>query len=168
MWNRKPTPAASIALGGVLSALAVVIMGLGGMLSVATYVCPVAAMLLLKVVLMVCGEKMAWAFYGAVSILSLLICPDKEAAAVFLFLGFYPILKPRLDQSRFPWLMKAVFFNGDILLLYWLLLHLMGMNALQQEFAEMGTALILTLLLLGNLVFFMLDFILGRRVQKRK
>ena len=99
MWNRKSTPASNMALGGVLAAVCVVMMGLGGMIPIATYVCPVAVMLVEQIVLKICGRKIAWAWYGAVAILSLLICPDKEAAFVFLFLGFYPILKIRFDKK---------------------------------------------------------------------
>ena len=167
MWNRRRTPASSIALGGVLAALAVVIMSLGGMIPVATYVCPVIVMLILQAVLFFCGQKIGWAWYGAVAILSSLKCPDKEAAAVFVFLGYYPIVKPWMDRKKYPWLCKALFFNADILILYWLLLHLLGFAALQNEFKEMGILLILSLLFLGNITFFMLDFILGRRFKRR-
>ena len=168
MWNRKRTPASNMALGGVLAALAVVIMALGGMIPVATYVIPVMVMLILQVVLFFCGKRVAWAWYGAVAILSCLMCSDREAAFVFLFLGYYPIVKPWMDRQKFPWAMKALFFNSVILILYWLLMHLLGMAALKQEFQEMGTFLIVSLLFLGNVTFFMLDFILGRRLKRRK
>lgn len=83
-----------MALGGVLAALAVVIMGMGTLIPVATYVCPMLCALLLQVVLKTCGVRVAWAWYGAVAILSLLLAPDKEAAAVFLFLGYTPSSSP--------------------------------------------------------------------------
>ena len=168
MWNRKRTPASSMALGGVLAALAVVIMSLGGMIPVATYVCPVMVMLLLQAVLHFCGRKVAWAWYGAVSLLSCLMCPDKEAAFVLVFLGFYPIIKPWMDSKKCAWFLKALFFNTVILILYWMLMHLIGMADLQQEFQEMGRALTVSLLILGNVTFFMLDFILGRRLVRRR
>ena len=79
--------AKNIAMGGVFAALAVVIMCLGTVIPVATFVCPMACMILLTVVYRLTGARIAWAWYGAVSILSLLLGPDKEAAAVFLFLG---------------------------------------------------------------------------------
>ena len=168
MWNRKSTPASSVALGGVLAALALVIMGLGGMIPVATYVLPVIAMLLLKVVLKICGRRVAWAWYGAVAILSVLICPDPEAAFVFVFIGYYPILKPWMDSKRGGIIYKILLFNGTMLVLYWSLMHIMGMTALQQEFSEMGNVMVILLLILGNLTFFMLDFVLGKGFRRRR
>lgn len=164
----KRTPAVVMALGGVLAALAVVIMNLGGMIPVATYVIPVLCMLLLQVVLAKCGIRIAWAWYGAVSILGLLMCPDKEAAAVFLALGYYPILKPGLDRTKGKWLWKILLFNGVTLVLYWLMMNLLGMAELAAEFAEMGKWLTLLTLLLGNLTFFMVDRMLTKLQIKMK
>ena len=166
--NDRRTPAGAMALGGVLAALAVVVMCLGGMIPVATYVCPVVCILMLRIVLRLCGVRVAWAWYGAVSLLGLLMGPDKEAAAVFLFLGYYPILKPRMDRAKLPWLWKGLLFNGAILALYWVLMHLMGMEALVEEFSEMGTVMCLVLLALGNVVFFMLDRLLSLNFRRKK
>ena len=74
-----------IALGGILAALAVIVMAMGTMFPAATYVCPVLCIMVQELVRRQCGRKIAWAWYGAVSILGLLLSPDKEAAAVFLF-----------------------------------------------------------------------------------
>ena len=98
----------------------------------------------------------------------MLLCPDKEAAFVFLFLGYYPIVKPRLDRTRLPLLWKLLLFNISIGVLYWLLLHVMGMSALQEEFAEMGTVMAVVLLLLGNITFFMLDYVLKMKLRRKK
>ena len=46
--------------------------------------------------------------------------------------------------------------------MYWLLLRLLGMDRIAAEFEEMGKFLTVVMLLLGNLVFFMLDFALTR------
>ena len=151
-----------------MAALAVVIMCMGGMIPVATYVCPMLCMLLLQVVLGSCGARTAWAWYGAVALLSLLLAPDKEAAAVFAFLGYYPILRPELEKTRLKWLWKGLLFNAAILLMYWLLMHLLGMDALTEEFGEMGTVMLAALLLMGNLTFFLLDRILARFHQKSR
>ncbi len=155
-----------MALGGVLAALAVVIMAMGTLIPVATYVCPVLCSLLLKIVLSLCGQRTACAWYGAVAILSLLLAPDKEAAAVFLFLGYYPIVKPSLDRKNLPWLWKGLLFNAAVLLLYWLLMHLFGMEQILEEFTDLGAAMTAALLILGNAVFFLQDRLLGRMAKK--
>ena len=150
-----------------MAALALVIMNLVGLIPVATYVCPALCMIILSVVLKLCGRRIAWAWYGAVAILSLLLAPDREAAAIFLVLGYYPILKPALDQLRFGKFLKILLFNSVILLMYWLLIRLFGMEQLAKEYLEMGILMTLVTLILGNMVFFMLDRILSRVAAKK-
>lgn len=162
------TQARKTALGGMLAALAVVLMTMGGMIPVATYVVPMICMLILKLVASLCGIRIAWAWYGAVTLLGLLLCPDKEAAAVFAALGYYPIIKPWLDRTKLPWLWKGLLFNGSILLLYWILLNLFGIGELVREFEGMGTAMTAVLLVMGNLVFYLLDKVLGRSFGNRR
>ena len=158
----RNSPAKQIAFGGVFAALALVIMNLGSLIPVATYVCPMLCMLILALVTKMCGNRIGWTWYGAVAILSCLMAPDKEAAAVFVFLGFYPILKPRFDKMRYPIIPKLVFFNVLILTMYWLLLKLLGMDQIAAEFKEMGTLLTMAMLAMGNLVFYMTDVALSR------
>lgn len=161
----RPNPAADIALGGVLAALAVAIECMGTLIPVATFICPMLCMLLLAIVVRRSGNRIGWAWYGAVAILGALLAPDKEAAAVFIFLGYYPILKPKMDNLPLKWLWKALLFNAAILLMYWVLLHLFGMAELMAEFAEMGTVLTLVTLLIGNITFFLLDRLLAVRFR---
>ena len=159
-------PAYSVALGGLLAALAVVIMGLGTLIPIATYVCPMACVVLTQMMLRICGRRIAWAWYGAVAILSCLLAPDKEAAAVFAFLGFYPIVKPRLEKWKFPRLAKAVYFNAAILVMYWLLIYVLGLEALAEEYQQTGRLMLAAQLLLGNVIFFLLDRVLDRRFRR--
>lgn len=160
--------ASSVALGGVLAALAVVILSMGTLIPVATFVCPMLCILLLKVVLIRCGSRIGWAWYGAVAILGALLAPDKEAAAVFVFLGFYPIIKPKMEILPAKWLWKVLYFNAAILVMYWLLMHLFGMTQIVEEFAELGTVMTIVTLLLGNVTFFLLDLLLGKKLRRRK
>lgn len=164
----KETPAASMALGGILAALAVVIMSMGTLIPVATYTCPMLCCLILELVRKSSGTRVAWAWYGAVAILGLLMAPDKEAAAVFGALGYYPIIKPKLDRMKGKWLWKGLFFNVMVLLLYWMLMHLFGLEQIAAEFAEMGKVLTAVMLVLGNVIFFMLDLLLNRRLVRRR
>lgn len=164
MANRSK--AASISLGGVMAALAIVIMALGGMIPLATFVCPMLCMLLLRLIAKQCGNRIAWAWYGAVSILSCILSPDKEAAAVFVFLGYYPVVKPKMDTLPLQWLWKGLLFNGAILAMYGLLIYLLGMNELMTEFAELGKIMTAATLVLGNLTFFLLDKVLSKRFRR--
>ncbi len=167
MRSNKRTPASNMALGGILAALAVVIMSMGTLIPVATYVCPMLCAIILQMVMKTCGSRMAWAWYGAVAILGLLLAPDKEAAAVFLAIGYYPILKPRLDRAKGKWLWKGLLFNSVILMLYWALMHLFGMDQIRAEVAELGTILTALMLVLGNVTFFLLDRLLGMRLKRK-
>lgn len=156
------------AFGGVMAAVALVIMCLGGLIPVATFVCPLLCMLLLQLIFRQCGARIGWAWYGAVAILSVLLGPDKEASALFLFLGYYPLVKPLLERSPLPWLWKVLFFNVVILLMYRVLIGIFGMAALKEEFQQMGRLLLGITLLLGNVTFIFLDRILGKNFRRRR
>lgn len=156
-----------MALGGILAAVAVVIMSMGTLIPVATYVCPMLCALVLNLVLWICGSRIAWAWYGAVTLLSLLLAPDKEAAAVFACIGYYPILKPRLDPKPLAWLWKGILFNASVLVMYWLLMHLFGLDQVTAELEGLGLAMTALLLILGNVTFFLLDRLLGMVRKKR-
>lgn len=158
----KKTPAAQIAFGGVMAALALVIMNLVSLIPVATYVCPSLCMILLSVVLRLCGSRIGWAWYGTVAILSSLLAPDKEAVAIFVVLGYYPIIKPLFEKTKISVFLKYLFFNAAVLSVYWLLIHLMGLTEIAKEFSEMGILFTAVMLLMGNLIFAMLDKILSR------
>ena len=159
--------ASAIALGGVMAALAVVFLCLT-VIPVATFVSPALCMLLLRIVARQCGRRIGWAWYGAVAILGVLLAPDKEAAAVFVFLGYYPLLKPVFDRWKPSWLWKGLYFNAAIAVLYTLLLKVFGMDQLAQDYAELGIALTAVMMVLANITFFMLDRLLGMRFKRRK
>ena len=146
-----------IALGGMLAAIAVIIMCLGGFIPVATYICPMLCCMTQFVVLRFCGKRIAWTWYIAVSFLVLFLCPDKEAALVFLVLGYYPLIKPALDHNKFRILLKALFFNISVLLAYGILIYLLGMENIAAENMEFGLIGLAIILLMGNVTFFLLD-----------
>lgn len=144
-----------------------VVMSMGTLIPVATYVCPMLCAVLLQMVLKICGQRIAWAWYGAVAILSLLLAPDKEAAAVFAFLGYYPIVKPKLDRLKGKWLWKILLFNVSTLVMYWLLMHIFGLDQIASDFEEMGAVMTVIMLILGNVTFFLLDRLLGMGPKRK-
>lgn len=152
----------SVALGGIFAALAVLIMAWGTLIPLATFICPMLCILMMRVVLRQCGTRMAWAWYGAVSLLSLMLTSDREAAVLFCFLGYYPIIKPWIDGLKWSNVAKLIFFNGVILFMYWMLMNLLGLEAVIEEYRELGTVTTVITLILGNMTFYMLDLILSR------
>ena len=164
----RTSEARLIAFGGMMASIAVVIMCLGGLIPVATFTVPIICMLILAYVLKFCGRRIGWAWYGAVSILGLLLGPDKEAAAIFLFLGYYPILKPRLDRMKGGLVLKLALFNVVILAMYWVLIRILGMDQIASDYAELGKVMTVIMLILGNVTFWLLDLVLAKPLKKRK
>lgn len=154
--------ARQLAMGGVFAALAVILMLLGGLVPFATYVCPMLASVLLIPLLEELPRGLCWGWYAVVSLLSALFCPDREAAFIFVFLGWYPIAKPALD--RLPrlarLLLKLLIFNAAIAAAYGLLLFVLQLEVLLEEAREMGTLMLIALLVLGNFSFLLFDRLL--------
>ena len=161
------TDAKSIALGGVLAALAVVIMCMGTIIPLATFVCPMLCMVILCIVCRMAGNRIGWAWYICVALLSSLLAPDKEAAAVVVFLGYYPIIQPLFDKHKLAIIWKMLYFNASVLIMYAVLIYLLGMTALSDDFAETGVIMTVFTLLLANICMFLVDRLLTMVRRKR-
>jgi len=163
MKNKTQTTR-QLALGGVLAALAVVILLLGGVIPVGTYLAPMLASLPLIVLLAELPKSLCLGWYAVVSILGALLCPDRETAFVFVFLGWYPAAKPALDRlPRLPRMVcKLLIFNAAVAALYALLILVLQLEALVQEARELGLPLLIVLLLLGSVTFLLYDRMLAR------
>lgn len=149
-----------MALTGMLCALAVVFMMLGGVIPLATFCCPALAGLMLIPVFVECGEKLSWCAYAAIAALSLILCPDKEAALLFAFIGYYPILRWRLDQLRSR-LLRVIarlgVFNLAVVAMYALSILVLQMDQILNEYREMGLVLTVACLLIGNVTLLLYD-----------
>ena len=155
-----------IALGGMLGAVAMTILFFGGMIPAATYVCPVLCMIILQIVLDICGKRIAWPWYFMISFLALLLGPDKEAAVLLALLGYYPIIKPKMDSFPVPLVCKLVFFNAVIILMYTAVVALLGLGTIVVENTLIGYGSLVLMLVLGNVTFFLLDRTLTRYSDK--
>lgn len=152
-----------VALCGVLCGLAVVVLLLGGLFSLAVYCAPLLAMAVLLPVLEEYGPGTAGAAYGAVAILALLLVPDRETALVYVFFGWYPILRPRI--AALPSLpVRLVCRLGvcglSMFLLYGVTIRLLGLTAVTEELG--GGWLTAALAVMGCALFLLLDLALGR------
>lgn len=153
-----------IAFGGVLGALALVVM-LMTVIPTATYALPAIAGALFIPLVVEWGSKMGLTVYAAVAILSLIISPDKEAAFLFVaFFGHYPIVKALLERhvSKEPlrWLCKLAVFNACVVAAYGLMIWAFKMP--MDEFELFGVSVPWLLLGFGNIVFVLYDIALTR------
>lgn len=153
-----------MALTGVLCALAVVVMMMGGLIPLATFCCPAIAALVLIPIFVECGEKLAWAAWAAVAMLGMMLCPDKEAALLFVFVGYYPVLRWRLEQIRRALarvLAKLGVFNLAVIAMYALCIFVFRLDQVLSDYQEMGLALTAACLLIGNFTLLLYDRLLG-------
>lgn len=152
-----------MALCGMMAALAVVVMLMGGVIPLATFCCPMLASLALLPILAEAGRKWTLMTYAAVAALSLMLCPDKEAALLLAFLGYYPALKPVLDGVKHKPLRiaaKLAVFNlaaGAMLLT---IAFVLNMQAVMAEYAAMGAIGCIVFALLANVTMLMYDRLL--------
>ena len=153
-----------MAYSGMTAALSVVLMLLGGIIPIMTYVSPLLCGVLLLPILLEFGKQYAWICWGVTALIVLLIGADREAAFFYLFFGYYPIIKWRLDQiksKRLCLLAKASLFSLLTVALYALLGFVLHLDVVTQEFAEMGVwmtvgflvVLVFCLLLYDRLLF---------------
>jgi len=156
----------SISLCGLLGALMIVTMLLGNILPLTSVLCPAIAGLFLVPAMRECGFSYALMLFLVVSILSLFLLPDKEAALLFsLLLGLYPLCRPTLNRIALrpvQLVSKLLFFNISLFAIYALLLFILAPAALIAEFSAYTGATLLLLLLMGNAAFFLYDTCLKR------
>ena len=151
----------NMALSGVISALGVVIMMITAIIPTATYAMPAMAGLIAIVIVIEINKKYALASYLVVSVLSLLLAPDKEAVAFYiLFFGYYPIYKQIIESKiKFrwlQWLLKISVFTVSAVAVYYIAILILGVPA--DEFVLFGVNLPLLFLLAGIVVFIIFDY----------
>lgn len=152
------------ALGGIVSALSVTLMLLTAVIPFMTYALPLLAGALL--ILMVIEINKRWAFivYVAVSLLAVLIVPDKEAAVFYIaFFGYYPIIKAPLEKhlpNVAEWIVKFLIFNASVVAGYLVSTYALGIPF--DDMGDMGKYGVAVLLVLANAVFLAYDIMLTK------
>ncbi len=161
----KRKAAAMVAYSGIFCALSVCVMLLGGVIPIATYAAPLLAAMLLVPLRDEFGRSCAWTCWGAAALLSLLLGLDREAALFYVFTGFWPIIREDVDAHTRPgllrFLVKTACFALMIGALYALLCLVLRVDAVLQEFGEMGTALTFAFMALLILCLHFYDRALG-------
>lgn len=153
-------------MGALIAALSLVLMLLTGVLPFGTYALPCFAGILLAVIVIEFSVWWALGVYFAVSVLSFLICTDKEAVLYYvLILGIYPVLKSLFERIRLKWLsfgVKILYFNAMAVAAFFISIKLMGIP--EESFSLFGYNLPLLFLGVGNVVFVIYDICATRLI----
>lgn len=90
-----------VALGGILGALCILFLYLAVYLPTSRLFLYCVSSLFCSVMMVESGQKWAWTFYGATSILAFIIIPDKVGIAPYLaFFGYYGIIKYYIEGTK--------------------------------------------------------------------
>ena len=147
-----------VALAGMLSALAVVILFLGSMIELLDLSAAALAALVVMVAVIELGNGKAVAVYLVTSLLSVLLFPKTASVVFAAFVGYYPVLKVYLDKIRWKaaqYAVKLVLFNLFLGMILWITEGLLGLGT---EWGALGKPLFI----LGNVTFIFYDFAIGR------
>lgn len=159
----------NVALGGVCAALALVLMLATSVFPVLDFAIPAAAGALMAVIVIEINKKWAFMTYAAISAVSLLVVPSKEAGLLFAaFLGYYPIIKSIFEKQKNKYVQLALklgVFNAAIVVYYQLTLRLVTDAALMEEAESFGKYGLAVLWLAANVVFVIYDIALTRLIS---
>ncbi len=156
------------ALGGMLTALSVVIL-IPSALEVFVYALAALAGMIIMFSVIELDKRWAFGIFAATSLLSVLVVPNKEAVIFYIaFFGYYPIVKALLE-SRVPrvveYLLKFLVFNVGIVAATVFMVKVLGMPfervmGIEGEQGFLREYIVPILLVLGNIVFVLYDIAL--------
>lgn len=149
------------ALCGVFGALSIVVMLMGSIIPLATYMCPAIAAFLILPVVAEYGEKTGFTLYAAVSLLSMIVIAEKEFVLMYVCVfGLFSVFKFRADRIKPKFLqytIKAVYALITTAAVYALLLLVFPNPALSGEFGDMSIGLMTAFFVLFVITFLLYD-----------
>lgn len=149
-----------VAICGVITALSFMCIMLTGIITVGTYALPALAGLFLIVPSIEISIKWSFYAYVAVSILSIFIAIDKEAAIMFILLfGYYPILKLKIDMLKSKisqYIIKILISSLSVILSFIISIKILGIPL--KSFEIFGINIPWILLILWNIIFLVYDY----------
>ena len=156
-----------IALSAVLSALSVALLALISVIPTLELALPAIAGAFTAVIVIEINKRWALAVWAAVSVLSLLVVPNKEVAVLYtVFFGYYPVLKAMLESKLPRWLeyiLKLLTFNVVLFLAYFFMTKLMNVEI--EELETFGLWAIPLLLLFASAAFLLYDYALTKLIS---
>lgn len=159
--KKSASAARRTALGGIVSALGLVILYIGSIIDVMDLSAAAFASILLIAVIAEHGSRDAVLIYAVTSLLSWLLLPNRSPALLYtLFFGYYPMLKLHLDRLGRLWgtILKLLTLNAA------LALTLLAAHYLFASGADDSTLLWLYFLLFDP-AFLLYDVALSRMIR---
>ncbi len=157
-----------LVLSSIVTALSTFIMIIAGFIPIGTYAIPVIASLLYVILVKEAGISWAVMSYAATSLLSLIVCLDKEAAVCFiLFFGYYPILKMIIEKIKLKIvsiIIKLIVFNASMTGIFFIAKYLLMIP--DDAYTVFGLYIPWLMLALGNIVFIIYDYALSGLVKQ--
>ena len=140
--KREMKKTSKIALSAVFAALSVALMALVSIIPNLELALPAISGLFVAVIVIEINKKWALGVWAAVSVLSLIVVPNKEAAIIYaVFFGYYPVLKAVLE-SKTPraveYIVKILTFSVVMSLSYFLMVKFMGIDPDLPDFRQVG------------------------------
>ena len=146
----------------MLVALGVIFLGIGALIEVLDISMAVIASICVIIPMIEYGKGTPWMVYVAISVLSLLLLPNKFPAALFaLFAGFYPILKEKLERKNtvIRWILKELIFNISLAIIVLLYFFLFFKGTIQVPW------MIAVAIVLAELVFILYDKAISKLIR---
>jgi hypothetical protein len=146
----------------MLVALGVIFLGIGALIEVLDISMAVIASICVIIPMIEYGKGTPWMVYAAISVLSLLLLPNKFPAALFaLFAGFYPMLKEKLERKNtvIRWILKELIFNISLAIIVLLYFFLFFKGTIQVPW------MIAVAIILAELVFILYDKAISKLIR---
>ena len=157
---------AKTSIGGVIAALSIVLMFMTSLIPSLTYALPAAAGILISIIVIEIDKKWAFGVYAVVSILSILLIADKEAAVMYImFFGYYSILKAVIESHCnrvVSVILKLLVFNISMIIAFFISTYVFMIPFKEME--KYGPIAAFGLLAIGNLIFIIFDFALSNLI----
>ncbi|MGN0634009.1 MAG: hypothetical protein ACI4JW_09095 [Oscillospiraceae bacterium] len=158
-----------VALGGIITALVVLLMFCATMFPMLDYAIPAYAGFLMVIVIEEAGSKWALLTYCACAVLCPLTTPDYQANLLFiLFMGYYPILYVYLERitiTRLKTLLKFLVFNTAIIVYAMLFQYIFTSVDLLEGMEAFGKWAAPAMLVMCNVFFVIYDRLLGQLIE---
>ena len=166
--SRQMKKSTQVALGGLSSALCLLLMFMTGLIPFSSYIFPALAGIVLISVREENGLKTALLVYAATSLLALLIIPDREAVMMYIMLlGYYSLAKPWIERLARPLsiLFNLLLFNIVVVAFYYVMLFVFGVPDMLEGWGDFGRYTVAVILVIVNFTLFMYDYLLTQALH---